>query len=274
MPDSTVIPELVYEDVGEAVTWLCEAFGFRERWRAGSHRAQLAVGQGAIAVTEQRTGTGWADQPDEVEFRPPRPGPVSQSVMVRVEDLDLHHDRARERGARVVHSPTDYPYGERQYEVEDLAGHRWTFSQTIADVAPEDWGGTAFRSEETAVVQAQPAPTLAHGKICHLELPAADPEAAAAFYERVFGWKVRRDGRALVFDDPTAEVSGHWVSHRAPAEPGLLFYVWVDDAAAVLERIIAEGSDLVQPIGGDPGEITARFRDPGGNVVGLYQEPQ
>ena len=142
MPACTVIPELVYADVIEALAWLCETFGFEERWRAGEHRAQLAVGGGAIAITEQRAGTGWADQPDVTVFGPPVPGRVSHAVMVRVDDVDAHHARARERAARILHPPIDYPYGERQYEVEDLAGHRWTFSQTIADVAPEDWGGT------------------------------------------------------------------------------------------------------------------------------------
>ncbi len=117
-------------------------------------------------------------------------------------------------------------------------------------------------------------PTLRHGKICHIELPATDPRAAAAFYERVFGWNVRRDGRALVFDDATAEVSGHWVPHRRLSEPGLLFYLWVDDVAAAIERVVDEGCQLLQPIGGDPGEVTARFRDPGGNVAGLHQAPR
>ena len=114
--------------------------------------------------------------------------------------------------------------------------------------------------------------TLAHGKICHLELPAADPQRAADFYTRVFGWTVHRHGQALAFDDATGEVSGHWVSRR-PAEPGLLFYLWVEDVEASLAVVVAEGCELVQPIGGDPGELTARFKDPGGNVVGLYQEP-
>ncbi len=90
----------------------------------------------------------------------------------------------------------------------------------------------------------------------------------------MFGGRVRRDGPALVFDDPTEEVSGHWVPRRAASEPGLLFYIWVDDVAAAIECVVAEGCELVQPIGGDPGEVTARFRDPGGNVVGLYQEPR
>jgi predicted enzyme related to lactoylglutathione lyase len=116
-------------------------------------------------------------------------------------------------------------------------------------------------------------PTLRHGKICHVELPATDPREAAAFYERVFGWSVRGQRDTYYFEDSTGEVSGHWVPHREPTPPGVLVYVWVDDVAEILERVVAEGCELVQPIGGDPGEVTARFRDPGGNVVGLYQEP-
>jgi uncharacterized glyoxalase superfamily protein PhnB len=128
MPTSTVIPVLAYADVAEAVDWLCETFGFSERWRAGNHRAQLGCGDGAVVVTAADIGTGFASD-------------VSHSVMVRVEDADSHHEHARARGARILHPPTDHPYGERQYSVEDLAGHRWSFSQSIADVAPEEWGG-------------------------------------------------------------------------------------------------------------------------------------
>lgn len=146
MPTCTVIPELVYEDVGEALDWLCEKFGFVERWRAGNHRAQLSVGDGAVAVTERRIGQGF-ESPDAAELRPPRQGEVSHSVLVRVEDANSHHEHARRRGARILQPPADYPYGERQYTAEDLAGHRWTFSQSIEDVAPEEWGGTSSRIE-------------------------------------------------------------------------------------------------------------------------------
>jgi uncharacterized glyoxalase superfamily protein PhnB len=140
IPNSTVIPVLVYEDVSEAAEWLCDAFGFAERLRIGDHRIQLAVGDGAVVVTGRRVASGsWSSDP--IEFRPPRRGVVSHSVLVRVEDVDAHYERARENGARIVQAPTDHPYGERQYAAEDLAGHRWTFSQSIADVAPEDWGG-------------------------------------------------------------------------------------------------------------------------------------
>ena len=142
IPSSTVIPVLVYEDVSEAAEWLCDAFGFAERLRIGDHRIQLTVGDGAVVVTGRRVASGsWSSDP--IEFRRPRRGIVSHSVLVRVEDGDAHYERARENGARIVQAPTDHPYGERQYVAEDLAGHRWTFSQSIADVAPEDWGGEA-----------------------------------------------------------------------------------------------------------------------------------
>ena len=131
IPRCTVIPELAYPSVGEAIAWLCEAFGFTLRLRIGDHRAQLHVGDGAVVLTELRVGEG-NDGHQE----------AAHSVMVRVEDVDRHHERAKARGARILRPPTDYPYGERQYTAEDPGGHRWTFSQSIADVAPEAWGGT------------------------------------------------------------------------------------------------------------------------------------
>ena len=127
MPASTVIPELTYDDVTEAIAWLCDKFGFVERWRAGDHRAQLSIGNGTVAITEPRTSKV-------------RPGP--RDIMVRVDDAAGHCERARARGATIVSEPQDYPYGERQYTAEDLGGHHWCFSQSIADVAPEEWGGT------------------------------------------------------------------------------------------------------------------------------------
>ena len=139
MPRCPVAPVLAYEDVGAAVDWLCAAFGFTERWRAGSHRAQLAVGDAAIVVSARR-GDDSSEAPGP-ELRRSR-GRDAGSVMVRVEDVDAHHEHARKQGAGILQPPADYPYGERQYTAEDLAGHLWTFSQSIADVAPEEWGGT------------------------------------------------------------------------------------------------------------------------------------
>src|SRR5438094_7348362 len=118
-------------------------------------------------------------------------------------------------------------------------------------------------------------PKLTNGKICYVEIPAIDVRRSAEFYEKVFGWRIRRRGDgATAFDDTTGAVSGTWVLSRPPAaSPGLLIYIMVDSVAATIDAVIAQGGELVQPIGADAPEITARFRDPAGNVMGLYQEP-
>lgn len=117
--------------------------------------------------------------------------------------------------------------------------------------------------------------TLANGKICYAEIPATDIARSAAFYKNSFGWNIRQRGDGnTAFDDATGEVSGSWVLGRPPAmQPGLLLYIMVDNVASTLETVVANGGQVVQPIGLDAPEITARFRDPAGNVLGLYQEP-
>ncbi len=118
-------------------------------------------------------------------------------------------------------------------------------------------------------------PTIGNGKICYLEIPADDIARSAAFYRAVFGWNIRQraDGHTA-FDDGVGEVSGTWVSGRPPAsQPGVLVYVMVDSVEATIALVRANGGEIVQPIGVDAPEITARFRDPAGNVFGLYQEP-
>jgi uncharacterized glyoxalase superfamily protein PhnB len=133
-PRATVVPILVYEDVEKAIDWLCDTFGFTERLRAGRPggsvtHAQLAIAEGAVMLGLQGG-----------EFRSPRPNEISQYLTVHVDDVDKHFEHSRQRGARILKSPSDMPFGERQYTVEDPWGHRWTFSQSIADVAPESWG--------------------------------------------------------------------------------------------------------------------------------------
>jgi hypothetical protein len=117
-------------------------------------------------------------------------------------------------------------------------------------------------------------PTLTNGKICYIEIPALDIPPSADFYAKVFGWKLRQRGDGhTAFDDATGEVSGTWVLGRPPSsQPGLLLYIMVDSVAATIDAVVAHGGALVQPIGADAPEITARFRDPAGNVIGLYQE--
>ena len=118
-------------------------------------------------------------------------------------------------------------------------------------------------------------PTNRNGKICYLEMPATDVAKSAEFYSKVFGWNIRKRGDgATAFDDTTGEVSGAWVIGRpASPAPGLLFYIMVDSVEAAVKSVVAAGGTIVQPLGVDAPEITARFRDPGGNIIGLYQEP-
>ena len=118
-------------------------------------------------------------------------------------------------------------------------------------------------------------PTLGDGKICYIEIPAADINASASFYKAVFGWHIRKRGDGhTAFDDTVGQVSGTWVTGRSPAaHPGLLIYIMVDSVATTLDTIAANGGKVVQPIGMDAPEVTARFSDPAGNVIGLYQEP-
>jgi predicted enzyme related to lactoylglutathione lyase len=130
MPAATVFPVLVYDDVPEAIAWLCAAFGFTERWHADAHRAVLEFPGGAVMLGERDGGDRAGASPGD-------------SVMVRVPDADAHCAQARRAGARVVDPPRDFPYGERQYGALDIGGHRWTFSQSIADRVPEEWGGTS-----------------------------------------------------------------------------------------------------------------------------------
>jgi uncharacterized glyoxalase superfamily protein PhnB len=132
IPNATVVPVLICADVRSAVAWLSDAFGFAERVRIGEdHRAQLQFADGAVIVADVRHGR-----------QPPRPGEATHSVLVRVDDARAHCERARQHGAEILMEPTDFEYGERQYAARDPEGHEWTFSETLADVAPEDWGGT------------------------------------------------------------------------------------------------------------------------------------
>ncbi len=129
IPHATVIPVLAYLNANQAAAWLCDAFGFTVRLRVDSHRIQLNVGEGAIIVRELRpyeTGASLG---------------VGHSITVRIDDADAHCRRARAYGASITQELTTHPYGERQYVAEDLAGHSWTFSQSVADLLPEDWGG-------------------------------------------------------------------------------------------------------------------------------------
>lgn len=130
-PVGPVIPVLTYTDVHAAVDWLVDVLGFVERVRIGpGHRAQLTLGEGSLIVADVGHGRV-APEGEE----------ASQAVMLRVEDVGSLCERARESGATILREPQDFPYGERQCTFRDKAGHSWTLTQTLSDVAPEDWGG-------------------------------------------------------------------------------------------------------------------------------------
>lgn len=118
-------------------------------------------------------------------------------------------------------------------------------------------------------------PTTGNGKVCYLEIPAIDIKTSASFYQNVFDWNIRTRGDGSVaFDDGVGEVSGAWVRGRPPmTDVGLLIYIMVDSVDQTVDKVTANGGKIVQPIGADAPEITARFSDPAGNVLGLYQQP-
>jgi len=117
-------------------------------------------------------------------------------------------------------------------------------------------------------------PILGNGKICYIEIPTNDIPRSADFYSAVFNWNMRKRGDgATAFDDGVGQVSGTFVTNRAPSPtPGLLIYIMIDDIEATLDLIKSHGGQVTQPVGADAPELTARFADPSGNVLGLYQD--
>jgi len=264
VPTDTVLPHVVYRDVAAAIAWLTKTFGFTEHYRYGELRgpvsgAQLHLGNAWIMVNRARAGSG---SPAQLGFR-------TQSLTVFVEDVDAHFQRAKAAGAKIVEELNETIYGERQYGVEDLDGHHWLFSRHARDVSPEEWGARA--SEVKSRFEMLPRPRL-----CYLEIPAMDVLQSVNFYEKVFGWNIRRlDSTHPSFDDATGDVSGSWVIGREISRmPGLLPYIWVDSIDVTLSKAAAHGGVVVEePHLDSPGGCwIATFRDPAGNVIGLYQE--
>ena len=229
---------LRYEDVGEAIDWLCDKFGFTERWRAGDHRAQLSFGEGTIAVTEPRTS---------------KVLPAHQSVMVRVDDADAQYERARNRGAKIIQELKDFPYGERQYTAEDLGGHHWSLSQSIADLAPEESGGTSGpalrRLRPLALVEANTPAT--RNPVISVMLIVPDAAAAVGWYTDALGarelWNL---GGVAGLEIDGAPFFLHQVNPHNPAESNprqvgatsTRIEVFVDDPDGFMKRAIAAGA--------------------------------
>jgi predicted enzyme related to lactoylglutathione lyase len=202
---------------------------------------------------------------------PAQLGGATQSLLVFVEDVDGHFQRTKAAGAKIVEELNETGYGERQYGVVDLDGHHWLFSRHARDVSPEEWGVT-----KVAEVKHRAA-LLPRPRFCYLQIPAVDVRQSLAFYEGVFGWNIRRrDSDHPSFDDAAGNLRGAWVTGReAATAPGLLPYIWVDSIAATLTMVSAKGGTVVEGAQPDnPGSTShiATFRDPAGNLMGLYQE--
>jgi predicted enzyme related to lactoylglutathione lyase len=265
VPPDTILPHVAYRDVAEAIAWLTKAFGFSEHYRYGEpggpiSGAQMHLGNAWIMVKRARTGAA----------SPAQLGYGTQSLTVFVDDVDAHFRLAKAAGAKIVEDIQETVYGERQYGAEDLDGHHWLFSQHARDLSPDEWGATVAGHPRQLALLRRP-------RVCYLEIPAADVTQSATFYEKVFGWNIRhRETNRPSFDDATGNVSGAWVTGRdAAREPRLLPYIWVDSIDATVARVAMHGGEIVKAVDQDsPGSSSwiATFRDPAGNLIGLYQE--
>ncbi len=137
VPTDTVLPHIIYQDVAEALAWLTTTFGFTEHYRYGEpggpvQGAQMRLGDAWIMLESARAG---GESPAQLGHR-------TQYLTVFVDDVDAHFDKARSAGAKIVEDLNETAYGERQYGVEDLEGHRWLFSQHAREVSPDEWGAT------------------------------------------------------------------------------------------------------------------------------------
>lgn len=262
VPPDTILPHVEYQDLPAAIDWLTKTFGFVEHYRYGEpvSGAQLHIGNAWVMVRQADRGTSG----------PARLGYGTQSLTVFVDEVEEHYQRTKAAGGKIVEDLHITEYGEQQYGVVDLDGHHWLFSRHARDISPDAWGARI----------AQPAfrpKLLRRPRICYLEIPAVDIGQSVAFYEKVFGWNIRhRDTPRPSFDDATGNVSGAWVTGREIArKPTLLPYIWVDNIDATLAHVTAHGGQVaMSPQRDTPGDAPwiASFRDPAGNILGLYQE--
>lgn len=262
VPPDAVLPHVMYQDVDTAIAWLSRTFGFCEHYRYGhpTSGAQVHLGNAWLMLKQAREGSA----------SPAKLGFGTQSLTVFVDDLEAHFQRAKTAGAKLLEDLHETVYGELQYAAEDLDGHHWLFSRHARDVSPDQWGATVAQAAHRVALLRRP-------RLCYVEIPAVDVHQSAAFYEKVFGWNIRhRESVRPSFDDATGNVSGAWVTGRgASRDPGLLPYIWVDSIDATLNRVKGHGGVIVDsPHPDSPGSTCwiANFRDPAGNLIGLYHE--
>jgi uncharacterized glyoxalase superfamily protein PhnB/predicted enzyme related to lactoylglutathione lyase len=265
VPSNTVFPHVVYRNLADAIAWLTKTFGFTEHFRYGNPAepsgAQLHLGNAWIMVRSARDG----EQP------PAQLGYGTQSLTVFVEEIEAHYRHTKSAGAKLVEELHETEYGEFQYAAIDLEGHHWLFSKHVRDMSPDEWGAKVSPGTH-ARVSLRPRPS-----VCYLQIPAVDSQQSADFYEKIFAWNIRhRNSSHPSFDDAAGDVSGGFFTGRAIArEPGIIVSVWVDNIEATLAKVAAHGGTVLEsPHPDQPGSTSqiANFRDPAGNVIGLYQE--
>lgn len=265
VPPDTLLPHVCYRNVEDALVWLNKAFGFVEHYR-------YCEPGGRVSGTQVHLGNAWImlRTVDSRGATPENLGYGTQSLTVFIDDVEAHYQRAKSAGARIVEEPHETVYGEFQYAAHDLDGHHWLFSRHASDHAPEEWGAVVAK-------RATRVGCLRRPRFCYIEIPARDAHSSAAFYEKIFGWNIRHcESDRPSFDDATGDISGAFVTGRpASREPGLLPYIWVDNMDAILQLCAANGATIVDSRHPDhPGSTCdiATFRDPAGNLIGLYQE--
>jgi uncharacterized glyoxalase superfamily protein PhnB len=238
VPTEILLPHIVYQDVGKAIAWLTNAFGFSEHYRYGEpgepNGAQMYLGNAWIMLRGPRQG----------EASPAELGHGTQSLTVFVEDVDAHFEKAKAAGAKIVEELNETAYGERQYGAEDLDSHHWLFSRHARNVSPEEWGATI---SQPAPMRTQISPMLA----------VSDARAATEFYRAAFGADVLWDldgaiaglsvGGARLFLAQESPPHGT----RGPASVGFTtvrIELFVDDPVAVHKRAVAAGAIERSPV--------------------------
>jgi uncharacterized glyoxalase superfamily protein PhnB len=242
VPTSTLLPHIVYPNVAEAAAWLTKTFGFSEHYRYGEPG-------GPVDGAQMRTGNAWImlQRARPGRSAPGQQGSATQSLTVFVEDVDAHFQRVKSAGARIIEDLQETVYGERQYGVEDLAGHSWLFSRHARDLSPDEWGATV---SQPAIMTPQISPMLA----------VDDGNAAIEFYKRAFDaavlWHLENDRHVV------AGLSVHGAQFflaqespphgtRAPSAVGFTtvrIELFVDDPIAVHKRGLEAGALERSPV--------------------------
>jgi len=245
VPTNILLSHLAYPDVSEAAAWLTKTFGFREHFRYGDpvSGAQLYLGNAFLMVHGPKQGRS----------SPAQLGSATQSLTVFVDDVDAHHQHTKSAGARIVEDLHETEYGERQYGVEDFAGHLWLFSRHARDVSPIDWGAVVTHPV------ALPAPT----SLAPL-LSVRRGLEAIAFYKAAFGAEelfCLNDGGSVVAQFRVGQ-SDFWLADESPEHfnfsPESLggstvrLVLIVEDPDALFQRAISAGAKEVWSVADQP----------------------